>query len=200
MAVAPIAAGAGGPGQGLVIVLLGAPGSGKTTQAQFLKTRYRIPFLSAAEIVRKFRGKKPKSVRGLESESASGELLSDAALNELMLQSFRKADFTRGFILDGYPANRAQAEFLSGASRELGLPEPVVVLLEVPDSVARQRMTDRGRADDKPAIIERRLAVYHREIEAIRAAYPPARILPVDGTKSEQEISGDIAKALEALR
>jgi adenylate kinase len=200
MGALPIAALAQSPGKGLVIILLGPPGAGKTTQAQFLKKRYRIPFLSAAEIVRKSRATKSKATRGLEPLAASGELLSDDALNQLMLQSFQKSDFTRGFILDGYPANRAQAEYLSGALRELRLPEPAVVLLDVPDSVARQRMTTRGRAGDEPAIIERRLADYTREIAAVRESYPPARVLRVDGTKPEREISSEIEKALETLR
>jgi adenylate kinase len=200
MAVLPIAARAAGPGTGLVIILLGPPGAGKTTQAQFLKKHYRIPFFSAAEIVRKSYGKKTKDSRSLEPQAASGDLLADSALNDLMLQSFKKADFTRGFILDGYPANRVQAEFFRGALRDLRLPEPAVVLLEVTDSVAQQRMTSRGRADDKPATIERRLADYHREIDTIREAYPPARILRVDGTRPEPEISREVVKALEALQ
>jgi adenylate kinase len=196
----PIAACAEGPGKGLVIILLGPPGGGKTTQAEFLKKHYRIPFFSAAEIVRKSYGKKSKESRRLEPQAASGELLSDQALNELMLQNFKKADFTRGFILDGYPSNRVQAEYFSGALRELRLPEPAVVLLEVPDNVARERMATRGRADDKPATIERRLADYHREIAAVREAYLPARVLRVDGTKAKEEISREIVRVLETLR
>ena len=200
MAVVPIAASSEGPGKGLVIILLGPPGAGKTTQAQFLKKRYHIPFFSAAEIVRKSYGKKKsKESRRVEPQAESGELLSDEALNQLMLQNFKKSDFTRGFILDGYPANRVQAEFFSSTLRELRLPEPAVVLLEVPDSVARQRMMARGRADDKPATIERRLADYHREIAAVREAYQPDRMLRVDGTKAEQEISHEIVRVLEKL-
>src|SRR5947208_14703269 len=87
MAVVPIAASSEGPGKGLVIILLGPPGAGKTTQAQFLKKRYHIPFFSAAEIVRKNNGKKSKESRRLEPQAASGELLSDEALNQLMLQN-----------------------------------------------------------------------------------------------------------------
>lgn len=198
-AVTPVAFGFQGPGKGLVILLLGPPGSGKTTQAQFLKKHYRIPFFSAAEIVRKSHGKKSKVSRGLEPQSASGELLSDDALNQLMLLNFKKSDSTRGFILDGYPANRAQAEFFSGALRELRLPEPAVVLLDVPDKVAQERMRERGRADDAPATMERRLADYHAEIAAIRQAYPPARILRVDGARPEQEISREIVTLLDKL-
>jgi adenylate kinase len=198
--VIPLVARAQGPGKGLVIILLGPPGGGKTTQAQFLKKHYRIPFFSAAEIVRKSHGKKSRVSRGLEPQAASGELLGDEALNQLMLQNFKKSDFTRGFILDGYPANQVQAKFFSGALRDLRLPEPAVVLLEVPDSVAQQRMSARGRADDKPATIERRLADYHHEIEAIRQSYPPGRILSVDGTKPEQEISREVVRLLDGLR
>ena len=200
MAVVPMAARSEAPGKGLVIILLGPPGAGKTTQAQFLKKHYRIPFFSAAEIVRKSQGKKSKVSRRLEPQAASGELLSDDALNQLMLQNLKKADLTRGFILDGYPANRVQAQFLNSTARDLRLPEPAVVMLEVPDSVATQRMTARRRADDNPATIERRLADYHNEAEAVRQANPPARILRVDGTRHEQEISREIVRQLDDLR
>src|SRR5438874_7461098 len=90
MAVLPIAATAEEPGKGLVIILLGPPGAGKTTQAKFLKKHYRIPFFSAAEIVRKSYGKKKsKESRRVEPQAESGELLSDEALNQLMLQNFK---------------------------------------------------------------------------------------------------------------
>jgi adenylate kinase len=200
VAAFPIAAGAQGPGKGLVIILLGPPGAGKTTQAQFLKKHYRVPFFSAAEIVKKVSGKKSEVSRKLAPQAASGELLSDDMLNQLMVQNFEKSDFTRGFILDGYPANKVQADFFSGALRNLKLPEPAVVLLEVPDTVARQRMTTRRRADDDPATMERRLADYHREIDAIREAYRPERILRVDGTKAEQEISREVVRVLESVK
>jgi adenylate kinase len=201
MAVAPAATTGGeAPGKGMVIVLIGPPGAGKTTQARFLKKHYGIPFFSAAEIVRKSHGKKSKISRKLEPQAASGELLGDDALNQLMLQAFKKSDFTRGFILDGYPANRVQVEFFAGALRELRLPEPAAVVLEVQDNVARERMTKRGRADDKPATIERRLSDYRAEIETIRQAYPPARVFPVDGTKSEPEISREIVRLLDGVR
>ena len=200
MAAVPISASAGGPGNGLVIILLGPPGAGKTTQAQLLKKRYHIPFFSAAEIVRKSYGKKSKDSRRLEPHAASGDLLSDDALSQLMLQNFKNSDFTRGFILDGYPANRVQAESLTSTLRDLRLPEPAVVLLEVPDTVARRRMTARRRADDDPATIERRLADYHHEIAAVRESYPAGRILRVDGTKPEPEISREIVRVLEAVR
>lgn len=200
MAVVPIAGRGQGQGKALVIILLGPPGAGKTTQAKLLKKHYGIPFFSAAEIVRKSQPKKSKATRGLEPQAQSGELLSDDVLNQVMLQNLKKADLARGFILDGYPANRVQAEFLNGAARDLRLPEPAVVILEVPDGVARQRLTSRGHADDDPATIERRLADYHQEIESVRGASPPSRVFRVDGTRSEQEISREIVRQLDALK
>jgi adenylate kinase family enzyme len=76
------------------------------------------------------------------------------------------------------------------------LDPPVVLFLDVPDDVARQRMLARRRADDKPETIERRLADYHKELEAIRAAYPTERFIRIDGTKPEAEVAAQIREAL----
>ena len=188
---------AAGPGQGLIIILLGSPGAGKTTQAERLKREYRIPFLSASEAIKKSHGKKSKISKALSAEAASGELLSDAGLNDLMIQSIKKSDFTRGFILDGYPATKGQADFLAAQAIEMKLDPPLVLFLDVPDDVARQRMAGRGRADDKPETIERRLSDYRRELEAIRAAYPADRFVRIDGSKSEAEVAAAVKAALQ---
>lgn len=184
-----------GPGEGMVILLIGPPGSGKTTQAKFLKKQYRIPYYSAADILRHSHGKK-----SLGPHAPSGDLLSDSAVNDLMYKIFEKADHTRGFVLDGYPWNRAQVDFLGDAMRKLRFAEPVAVVLDMSDAVARQRMKSRGRADDKPDIIERRLSEYRAAAELLRGVYPASRVFHVDATKSEAEVSREIRKLLEGAR
>jgi adenylate kinase family enzyme len=76
----------------------------------------------------------------------------------------------------------------------MGLPRPIVVLLDVPDKVARQRDMKRGHKDETPAQIERRLKDYHREMDFVRSYYPEADIRKIDGARPVAEVS----KAIEA--
>jgi adenylate kinase len=153
------------PGNGLVIVLIGPPGSGKTTQAELLTKRYGVPVVSG-----------------------------DSTLTDDALRAKLKAiDVRKGFILDGYPATRHQADFLGTLVKELNLPSPIVVQLDVPDSVVRQRMAGK----QKPELLEKSLAQYHREMDFIREHYPQADIWTVIGTRSISEVSRTIVSLIQ---
>jgi adenylate kinase len=191
---------AAAPGKGLVIILLGPPGSGKTTQAKFLKKEFGIPYLSPAEVLRRSNDRKSHISKALKDQMASGELLSDDSLNDLMREYIKRQDFTKGFVLDGYPATRTQAEYLARMSSEMALRSPVAIVLDIPDGVARERLEKRGRADDNRAHTEKRIANYHLESEAIRAAYPQERVLHVDGTRAEGAVSQQIKTLLDGIQ
>lgn len=96
--------------------------------------------------------------------------MSDETVNQLLELRIEKRDALRGFVLDGYPATRAQAEFLARQLKTRGLPEPLVIHLEASDAVVKERMRERRRADDQPATIERRLADYHHEKDFLLAS------------------------------
>jgi len=182
--------------ENLVVLLLGPPGSGKTTQAKQLSRRYRIPAISAAEILKKSHGKRTSLTRTVDIPTASGELVTDQTLNQLLQYRVEKKDALRGFILDGYPTSTAQAEFLKGLLKERGLPDPIVIHLDTPDRVAIERMRGRRRVDDRPAIIERRLADYRREEQFILDYYGKGRVVRVNGARTEKEVLADILAQL----
>lgn len=119
--------------------------------AEFLKKKYSIPVITADWTT------------------------TDATL----LRDIQKAGMAKGFVLDGYPATRAQADHLGKIVKQLKLPPPVVVSLEVPDAVVRERL----KGKKKPEVLDQRLSSYHQEMDLIRQYYPQADIWTVIGTR-----------------
>jgi len=101
--------------------------------------------------------------QALAASLESGELLGDAAENDVIETRLLQQDAVHGFILDGYPATEGQARALDQWLSEHNLPKPTIVILNVPEEVSRDRLIRRRRAGDEPDNIERRLRDY-REI------------------------------------
>jgi len=178
-----------------VILLLGPPGAGKTTQAKNLSRKYRIPAISMAEILKKAGGKVNFN-RSLKVPLASGEMVNDEVANQLIQQRIAQKDAQQGFLLDGYPQTAKQAEYLEAQLKERGLPDPVVLLLEVPDAVALERMSTRGRVDDTPELSRRRLQQYRVEEKLVLERYTRNQ-KKVDGTRKPQEVWEEIQRVLD---
>jgi len=119
------------------------------------------------------------------------------ALNQLVHDKLAAMDVKKGFVLDGYPATKDQADHLEAMVKELGLPSPIIIQLDVSDKVALKRDKKRGRADDTPAEIERRLKDYHRELDMVQLYYPEANIHKIDGAKPATQVSQEITAILE---
>ena len=183
-------------GENLVVILLGPPGSGKSTQATYLRRKYGIPTVSAADLIKRGHGGKSPVSRAVAAPTASGDLLNEEGLNQLVRYRVEKRDALSGFILDGYPTSKKQAEYLASLLDERKLPPPVVIVLDAPDSVVKSRMNQRRRVDDKPAVIERRIADYRREEQFIVDYYGKGRLYRVDATKTEREVSAQIGSVL----
>jgi adenylate kinase len=180
-----------------VILMLGPPGSGKTTQAKRLSKKYGLPSISMADVLKRSAGfgKAGGGDKALRAQIESGELVEDSVANDMMRARLLQKDAAEGFILDGYPATANQAAYLEALLKERGLPMPVVIHLTVSDDVARKRMQARGRADDKPAIIEARLAEYHHESDAALGHFQ-GDVITIDGTPAEAEVWRAIEGAL----
>jgi adenylate kinase len=187
-------AGTAVPGQ-TVILLLGPPGAGKTTQAKNLSRKYRIPAISMAEILKKAGGKVNFN-RSLKVPLASGEMVNDEVANQLLQQRITQKDARQGFLLDGYPQTAKQAEYLEAQLKERGLPDPLVLLLEVPDAVALERMSTRGRVDDTPELSRRRLEQYRAEEKLVLERYTRNQ-KKVDGTPKPPLVWQEIQRVLD---
>ena len=125
------------------IILLGAPGSGKGTQSQRLAKKYRVPQVSSGDLLRDAVARAtPLGVRAKAAMDA-GELVSDDIVLALIRERLHKADARRGFILDGFPRNLAQAQTLSEMLAEIGKPIEAVVLMDIDSAVLMRRLTGR---------------------------------------------------------
>jgi len=113
------------------IVLMGAPGSGKGTQAQRLVTKLGIPQISTGDILRQHRKDGTELGKRADAIMAAGKLVDDATMLDIIRDRVAQPDAQRGFILDGFPRTQAQAEGLATLMRDLGTPIDAVVLFEV---------------------------------------------------------------------
>ncbi|PNS08448.1 adenylate kinase [Solilutibacter silvestris] len=185
------------------LVLLGPPGSGKGTQAVRLKEHLQVPHISTGDLLRAEVAAGSKL--GLEASvvMARGELVSDAILLGMLEDRFSRPDTANGFILDGYPRNRAQAQALDTLLAKIGQPADVAVLLEVPSELLVERIAGRakaeGRADDTPESVRTRLKVYSDQTAPVIDHYRQHDILrAVDGVGSLNEVFARIIESLGA--
>ena len=127
----------------MIVLLFGAPGSGKGTQSRFISERRKIPAISTGDMLRaEIRN---GTALGMVAKSilAKGELVDDDLVNVMVVHRITQADCRKGFILDGYPRTVPQAIFLSGFLDNARLPTPTVIHLDVPVSVLVNRLSSR---------------------------------------------------------
>jgi adenylate kinase len=184
------------------IVLLGAPGSGKGTQAKRLKVDLGIAHISTGDLLRA--AVKAGTPLGLKAKAVmeSGQLVSDDIVLGLLEERLAQSDTKPGFILDGYPRNLAQANALDELLARVGQPLDAVVKLNVPDAAIVKRCEIRfeqeHRADDNPETVRKRLAVYAEQTAPVADFYAQRELLTeIDGV-GEIEAIGD--RVLATLR
>lgn len=191
---------AGKPG-GWRIVFLGPPNSGKGTQAVRLAGNLGIPAISTGEMLRAaIAAGTPLGLR-VEGVLATGELVSDELMAEVIVDRLEQADTRRGFILDGYPRTPAQAEILSQVLARQASTLDAVLLVEAPGEVLVQRALERGREDDREEIIRERLRVYQEKTAPLVGFYEACGLLRrIDGNRAIEEVGNQIRQALEVSR
>jgi adenylate kinase len=125
------------------IVLMGAPGSGKGTQAQRLVKQFGIPQISTGDILRKHRKEGTELGKRADAIMAKGLLVDDATMLDIIRDRVAQPDAKGGFILDGFPRTQTQAEALTKLMNDLGTPLDAVVLFEVGDEELVRRISGR---------------------------------------------------------
>jgi adenylate kinase len=180
------------------LIFLGAPGAGKGTQAQIVAESCGIPHISTGDILRA--EVKEQTKLGLKAKSYmdKGELLPDSLMLDMIRGRLSQADATSaGWILDGFPRNVAQAEFLDRLLAEIGQKYDLAVHLSVPNDrlVARllNRATIQNRPDDTEDVIRHRLVVYDEQTAPLIDYYQHKGVFrDVDGDRDLAEVTHNL--------
>jgi adenylate kinase len=186
------------------LLVLGPQGSGKGTQASRLSENHGIPHVSTGEMFRAAIAAGSDLGRRVEPILAAGELVPDDLTVELIRERLSEPDAERGFVLDGFPRNLAQAEALDAMLAEIDRGLDAVLFFDISDGVAVERLRGRaraeGREDDTPEAIARRLELYHEHTEPVVERYrATGKLVPLHAERSIEQVANEIAEALELL-
>jgi len=182
------------------LVLLGRQGSGKGTQGARLAAHFQIAHISTGEMLRNAIKLGTPVGRVVKDIIDQGRLVNDELMGSLVKGRLGEADArTRGYLLDGFPRTLPQAHALDEIAR--ARPINVVIDLEVPRDVVLARLSARlaveNRADDSPAAVERRLAIYEEQTAPLIAHYRKQGVLAtVDGVGSPDEVFARLVAAI----
>ena len=141
------------------IILIGGPGSGKSTYSEIIKKELNIPHIYTGEMLRAISKQNTDDGRTVKKLLDQGKFAPTPLTIKIVKQRLEKPDAQKGYIFDGFPRSVEQAE----AIEEQGIEYDYVVNLVVSEEEIIKRLTARGREDDTPEIIKKRLATYEKE-------------------------------------
>ncbi len=175
------------------IVLLGAPGSGKGTQAKLLVEKHGLTHINPGAIFREELAAGTELGWKVANALKRGELVSDELATEAVLS--RVGTQTTGFLFDGYPRTMEQAVSLD--SINLQLPLDVIVYLDAPLEALKERLLNRGRADDLAEVIEERFRWFSEYTLDVVEYYADAKgFVAIDATLPVEEVATKIEEAI----
>ena len=183
------------------LVLLGAPGSGKGTQATRLEQHLQVPHITTGGLLRGAVAAGTPLGQVVGPIMAAGNLVSDELMLGVLEERFAQADTRDGFILDGYPRNLVQARALDALLERIGQPMDIAVQLDVDPELLVQRLAGRaqaeGRADDSPEAVRNRLKVYEQQTAPVVDYYRNlGKLAHLDGVGSLDQVFTRIVEAI----
>ena len=180
------------------LILLGAPGSGKGTQAALLSEQIGVPSISTGEMLRDAVRAGSDLGQQVEAIMASGKLVDDQTMEAVVRQRLRQDDCRSGFVLDGYPRTLGQVDSLDSILGESQIALDAVVHISVEESELVRRALARKRQDDREEVIRQRLDVYRHQTQPLIDCYRQRELLvEVDGNQSIEGVAASILKVLE---
>ena len=189
----------------MIIILLGPPGSGKGTQANFIQNKLSIPHLSTGDILRQSVKNETDLGNKVKNIMAKGELVSDDLVLDVIKERVSQSDCDQGFILDGYPRNIAQAESLNILLKDINRNIDRILFLDVDFAALQSRIELRSkenneekRADDTSEVLIKRLYEYKSQTAPLSEYYSnDKKFKKINGMKSISEVSHDIENFLD---
>ena len=209
------------------LVLMGAPGAGKGTQANIIMQKEGLYALSTGNLLREVAKEDSPKGREIKAILESGAFVSDEIVLDLLKRKLASPECSKGVIFDGFPRTVKQAEMLDELAKIDG-----VIVLDVPDEVIVDRMAQRRtcpkcqmtyhlttlppkkegvcdkcgselgiRSDDAPEVVKSRLDVYHEKTEPIISYYRSSgREFVIDGTQAPDKVSSDVLSVVEGMK
>ena len=183
------------------LLLIGAPGAGKGTQAEKLAERFDIAHISSGDLLRQHVKDQTSIGETIKTYVDAGDLVPDAVVMDMLRKPVVAAAEGGGYVLDGFPRTVDQAKAAFETARELGVEVQAAVHLDVPDEELIRRLLARGRgSDDTEDVIAHRLEVF-REMTIPLLDYYAGRewMFTVDGAHTPDEVHEDIVARLQKL-
>lgn len=205
------------------MILVGPPGAGKGTQASRLVDTFRIPHISSGDMLRAAVKEGTELGQAADRFMKAGQLVPDEVVIGMILERITKVDCAKGFMLDGFPRTRPQAEALDEAMKQAGVALDAVVVIDVPDALLEERAVGRRtdpetgtiyhlkhnpppadiaerllhRKDDTALAVSTRIAKYHSDTAPIVPFYEAQGILKrIDGVGDPDEITARLVEVL----
>ena len=190
----------------LNIILFGAPGCGKGTQAALIKEKYNINHISTGEVIRGEISRGTELGQSMQKYIEAGQLAPDSIVIGMIRNYMTEHKDAAGNIFDGFPRTTAQAEEFDRILAEDGLSVNVMVYMDVPEEELVKRILlrgkDSGRADDASEdVIRNRIAIYREQTEVVAEHYSKqGKYVAIDGVGTMEEVFERICAAIDANR
>lgn len=185
------------------VLLFGAPGAGKGTQAQMLTETYGLPHVASGDLFRE--NMKAMTLLGQQAKEYydKGELVPDSLTIGMIRERLREADAERGVLLDGFPRTVAQAEALDSLLAEFGGQVDIVLYMKVRENILLERLAGRaatsGRVDDKPDVHVKRIRIFLDQTAPLIEYYTARGVMKeVNGEQTVEAVTAELKIAIDA--
>lgn len=184
------------------LLLIGAPGAGKGTQAQRIAEHFGLVHISSGDLLRDHVTRGTSIGLTAQAYMARGDLVPDTVVLDMLRKPVVAAAEAGGYVLDGFPRNVEQAQTAYGVAKDLGVSVQLAVYLEVAREALIERIVARGqtsgRADDTREVVERRLDVYEKHTWPLLDYYREReRLIDVNGDRPVEEVTWSVIVQLQ---